>query len=90
MRKRISCKVIRTIPLGKRIDELRYTSRSNDKSYNINNRTSTSNTIKSVWEMTTNPRVKDFSKSVIYTERLDITRIPVDNGPTTSIFNYYA
>jgi hypothetical protein len=90
MRKRISCKVIRTIPLGTRIEELCYTSRSKDKSHNINNRTSTSNTNQHVWETTTNPRVKDFGKSVIYTERLDIKRISVDNGPTTSIFNYYA
>jgi hypothetical protein len=90
MRKRISCKVIRTIPLGNSIDELRYTSRSNDKSHNINNGTRTSNTNKFVWETTTNPRGKDFSKSVIYTGRLGITRIPIDNRLKTSILNFYA
>jgi len=89
MRKRISCKVIRTIPLSKNIDELRYTSRSNYKSDNINNATRTPNTNKCVWETTTNPRVKDFSKSVIYTDRLDITRIPIDNGLTAPKLNCY-
>ena len=90
MRKRISCRVIRTIPLSKSIDELSSTSRSNDKSHNINNATSTSNTNKCVWETTTNPRVKNFVKSVIYTDRLHIKRIPIDNGLTTPILNCYA
>ena len=69
MRKRISCKVIRTIPLDTSVDELRYKSRSNNTSYNINNAT---------------------SKSVIYTNRLKISRIPLNNGVRTSILNCYA
>jgi len=90
MIKRISCKVIRTIPLSNSIDELRYASRSNDKSDNINNATRTPKTNKSVWETTTNPRVKDFSKSVVYTHRMNTTRIPIDNGVTASKLNCYA
>jgi hypothetical protein len=90
MRKRISCKVIRTIPLSKNIDELRYPSRSNDKSHNINNTTRTPKAKKSVWETSTNPRAIDFSKSVIYTDRFDITRIPIDNGLTSPKLNCYA
>ena len=69
MRKRISCKVIRTIPLDTSVDEVHHTSRLNDRSHNINNGT---------------------SKSVIYTDRLKISRIPVSNGVRTSILNCYA
>ncbi len=90
MIKRISCKVIRTIPLSKSIDKLRYTSRSNDKSDNIKYATRTPNTTKFVWETTTNPRVKDFGKSVVYTHRMNITRIPIDNGLTAPKLNCYA
>jgi len=90
MRKKISCKVIRSIPLSKNIDELRYTSRSNDRSHNINNGTRTPKTNKHVWETTTNPRVKDFSKTVVYTHRMNITRIPIDNGLTALKLNCYA
>jgi hypothetical protein len=90
MRKRISCKVIRTIPLSKEVDELRYTSRSNDKSHNINNATRAPKTNKCVWKTTTNPRSKDFSKSVVYTHRMNIKRIPIDNGLTMSKLNCYA
>ena len=90
MRKRISCKVIRTIPLSKNIDELRYTSRSNVKSYNINNATRTSNTNKCDWETSANPRVKDFSNSVVYTARMNITRIPIDNRLRAPKLNCYA
>jgi hypothetical protein len=79
MRKKISCKVIRTIPLGKSIDELRYSSRPSDKSHDNTTRTST-----------TNPQVQDFSKSVIYTDRLNIKSIPMDKGLTTPRLNIYA
>jgi hypothetical protein len=90
MIKRISCKVIRTIPLSKSIDDLRYTSRSNDRSHNINNTSRTPKTNKCVWETSTNPQVKDFSKSVVYTHRMNITRIPIDNGLTALKLNCYA
>lgn len=88
-RKRISCKVIRTIPLSKNIDELRYTSIANGKSHNINNATRTSNMNKCDWETSANPRVKDFSKSVVYTARMNITRIPIDSGLTAPKLNCY-
>ncbi|MFX0199973.1 MAG: hypothetical protein ACFFCW_27950 [Candidatus Hodarchaeota archaeon] len=90
MIKRISCKVIRTIPLSKSIDELHYTNRSSDKSDNIKNATSPPNTNKCVWETSTNPRVQDFGKSVVYTHRMNITRIPMDNGLTALKLNCYA
>jgi hypothetical protein len=89
MRKRISCKVIRTIPLSKNIDELRFRSSSNDKFHNINNSTKTPKQNKCTWETSTNPRIKDFSKSVIYTDRMNITRIPLDNGLTSGKLNCY-
>ncbi|MHC4728390.1 MAG: hypothetical protein ACYS17_14310 [Planctomycetota bacterium] len=88
MRKKISCKVISTIPLGKSIDELRSASRPSDKSHN--NATRTSDPNRCAWETTTNPRIKDFSKSVIYTDRLDIKNIPIDNGLKTPRINFYA
>lgn len=90
MRKRISCKVIRTIPLSKNIDELRYTSRSHAKSHNINNATRTPKANKCDWETSKNPRVKEFSKSVVYTDRMKITRIPIDNRLTSPKLNCYA
>jgi hypothetical protein len=89
MIKRISCKVIRSIPLSENIDELRYTSRANVRSHNINTATSTPKTKKSIWETSANPRVKDFSKSVIYTDRMNITRILIDNGHTSPKLNCY-
>ncbi len=79
MRKKISCKVIRTVSLVKSTDELRSSGRSSDKSQNNATRTST-----------TNPHVKTLSKSVIYTDRLDIKSIPIDNRLKTPILNFYA
>jgi len=90
MIKRISCKVIRTIPLSKSIDELHYTSRSKDRSDNIKNATRTPNTNKCVWETSTDPRVQEFGKSVVYTHRMNITRIPIDTGLTALKLNCYA
>jgi hypothetical protein len=89
MRKRISCKVISTIPIGKNIDELRYTSRSYNRSHN-NNATRTPMANKCDWETSANPRVKDFSKSFVYTDWMNITRIPIDNGLTATKLNCYA
>ena len=90
MIKRISCKVIRTIPLSKSIDELRYTSRLNNRSDNVRHATRTPKTNKCVWETSTDPRVKDFGKSVVYTQRMNITRMPIDNGLTAGNLNFYA
>ncbi|MCP4613736.1 MAG: hypothetical protein GY845_34035 [Planctomycetes bacterium] len=88
MRKRISCKVISTIPFSSNIDELRHKNRSNDRSHNINNGTRIPKT--NVRETITNPQVKDFSKSVVYTHRMNIKRIPIDNGFTALNINFYA
>jgi len=90
MRKRISCKVIRTIPLSLNIDELHHKSRSNDRSHNIDNSSRTSKTSKCVWETTTNPQVKNFSTSVVYTHRMNIKRIPLDNGLKSLNLNFFA
>ncbi len=90
MRKRISCKVIRTIPLGNNIDELRYTSRSKDKSHNNNNATRISKTSEWASEMSVNPQAEHSRKTVIYTDRLKKSRIPIDNGLTAPIINCYA
>jgi hypothetical protein len=89
MRKRISCKVIRTIPLSHNIDEFHHRSRSNVKSHNINNTRRTAKTNTRIWETSANPRVKDFDKSVVYTNRMNITRIPIDNGHTSPKLNCY-
>ena len=90
MRKRISCKVIRTIPLRPNIDELRDKIKSNNRSHNINNNHSTPKINKCFWETTTNPEVKDFSKSVVYTHRMNLTSIPIDNGLKSLNLNFYA
>jgi hypothetical protein len=90
MRKRISCKVISTIPLSKSIDELCYTSRSHDRSHNINNASRTPKANKWIFETSSNPRIKDFSKSVVYTNRMNITRIPIYNGFSAPKLNCYA
>ena len=90
MRKRISCKVIRTIPLSNSSSEPRHKSRLNDKSYNINNATGTTNTNLYGWETFVNSQVKRSRKSVIYTDRLNILRIPIDDSLTAPILNCYA
>ena len=90
MRKKISCKVIRTTSLDKGVDELHSKSSTSVKSHNINTATSTSNTNSRTRETTTNPQVKGFSKSVIYTDRLNIKSIPINSALTTSTINFYA
>jgi hypothetical protein len=90
MRKKITCKVVRTIPLNININDFRSTNRSNVKSRYINSDRSISKTNKYTQETTTNHRAKDSSNSVIYTDRLNITRIPIDNGYTAQTLNFYA
>ncbi len=89
MRKRISCRVIRTIPLSKSSDELRHASMSNDKSHKISNTTRTPNTKKCVWETAANAQVKHSGNSITYTDRLDITRRSIDDGLTAQILDFY-
>lgn len=89
MRKRIPCKVIRTIPLSKSSDELRHTSRSNVKSRNISDAPRTRYTTKRVWEPAANAQVKHSGNSVTYTDRLDITRMSLDDGLTAQILDFY-
>ena len=102
MRKRISCRVIRTIPLSKSSDELRHASMSNDKSHKISNTARTPNTKKCVWETAANAQVKHSGNSVrdpkahksalgilTYTDRLDITRMSINDGLTSQILDFY-
>ena len=102
MRKRISCKVIRAIPLSKSSCELRHTSRSNDKSHKMSDAAGTPNTKKCVCEPAANAQVKHSGNSVrdpkahrsalgtvTYTDRLDITRVSIDDGLTAQILDFY-
>ncbi|MFB0552192.1 MAG: hypothetical protein ACETWQ_02655 [Phycisphaerae bacterium] len=90
MRKRISCKVIRTIPLSMCSSELRHASRSNDKPHNISNAAAGSpNTKKCVWEPAANAQARHTSNSVTYTDRLDITRMAIYNGLTAQALDFY-
>ena len=93
MRKRISCKVIRTIPLNQFNQcgvELRHASRSNDKSLNIRNTAAGNpNTKKYVWEPAANAQARHTSNSVTYSDRLDITRMSIDDGLTAQVLDLY-
>ena len=90
MRKRISCKVIRTIPLSQCGVELRRASSSNDKPINISNTAAGNpNTKKCVWGPAANAQVRLTSNSVTYTDRLDITRMSIDDGLTSQVLDLY-
>ena len=89
MRKVISCKVIRTIPLVNNNRDLRNKVRSDVKSHNINNSVGIPNTKQRIQEISINPQTKSDNKSVIYTKRLDISRIPIENGYSASTLNCY-
>jgi hypothetical protein len=102
MRKRISCKVIRTIPLSMCSSELRHESRSNYKPHNISNASGTPNTKKYVWESAANAQVKHSGNSVrdpkahksalgtlTYTDRLNITRMSINSGLTAQVLDIY-
>ena len=89
MRKVISCKVIRTIPLGFSSGDLRYKIKSDNKSHNINNATGIPKSNQRIQEISVNPHAKSTNKSVIYTKRLDISRIPIENSYTASTLNCY-
>ena len=86
MRKRISCKVVRSIPLGMCSDELH---RSNKKSYKISNATRTPNTTNHVWEPAAYVHIKHIDNSVIYTNRLEITGMPTDSSLIAQKLDFY-
>jgi len=103
MKKRISCRVIRTIPLSKSSScELRHTSRSSDKSHKMSDAAGTPNTKKCVCEPAANAQVKHSGNPVrdpkaykpalgtlTYTDRLDIARVSIDDGLTAQILDFY-
>ena len=89
MRKRISCKVIRTIPLSMCSRELRHASRSNDKPHNISNASRTPNTKKYVWESAANAQAGHTNNSVTYTGRLNITRMSINDGLRAQVVDIY-
>ncbi len=90
MRKRISCKVIRTIPLSTNSSELRDASMSNDRSHNISDSASrTLTTKKYIWEPAANAQAGHTNNSVTYTDRLDITRMSINDGLTAQILDIY-
>jgi len=89
MIKRISCKVIRTIPLSKSSVELRHASRSNHKPHNISNASRTPNTKKYVWESAANAQARHTNNSVTYTGRLNITRMSINDGLTAQVVDIY-
>jgi hypothetical protein len=69
MRKRISCKVIRTIPLSQCGVE--------------------PNTKKYVWESAANAQARRTNNSFTYSDRLDITRMSIDDGLTAQVLDIY-
>jgi len=90
MRKRISCKVIRTIPLSQCGVELPRASRSNDKPRNISNAAAGNpNTKKCVCEPAANAQARHTNNSVTYTDRLDITRMSINDGLTAHVLDLY-
>ena len=102
MRKTISCKVIRTIPLSQCGVELRRAGRSNDEPHNISNAAVIPNTKKYVWEPAANAQARHTNNSVrdpkahrsalgtfTYTDRLDITRMSINDGLTAQVLDIY-
>lgn len=85
MRKVITCKVIRTIPLNSS-DAVRSSSGLKDKSYTA--REPMANQWSS--EMSVNPHAEQARKTILYTNNMKISRIPIDNGFTASTINCYA
>jgi len=90
MRKRISCKVIRTIPLSQYGVELRRANSSNDRPLNISNTAVRNpNTKKYVWESAANAQARRTNNSFTYSDRLDITRMSIDDGLTAQVLDLY-
>lgn len=89
MRKRISCKVVRSIPLSKRRDEVRHASISNNKSHKFSDAAGIPNTKKYAWEPAATTQAKHTGYSVTYTDRLGLTRMPFDNDLTAQTLDFY-
>ncbi len=89
MRKRISCKVIGTIPLSQCSSELRHASRSNDKPLSSSNAAGNPNTKEFVWGPAANTQARNIKNSVTYTDRLDITRMSINDGLTAQVLDLY-
>ncbi len=69
--------------------ELRHESRSNDKPHNISNAAGTPNTKKYVWESAANAQAGHTNNSVTYTDRLNITRMSINDGLTAQVLDIY-
>jgi len=69
--------------------ELRHASRSNDKPHNISNASRTPNTKKYVWEPAANAQAGHTNNSVTYTDRLNITRMSINDGLTAQVVDIY-
>ena len=90
MRKIISCTVIRTTPLSKSSGELHHARRPNDKPHNISNADAgTLNTKNLIWEPVAIAQAMHTGNSVTYTDRLDITRMSIDDGLTVQVLDLY-
>lgn len=79
MVKRIPCRVVRSKALGKSSDALRHPSRSNNAYHKRS-------------DVVTRPpkSYKSASRSLTYTDLLEITRASIDDGLTGQILDCYA
>ena len=77
MVKRISCRVIRTVPLGKSGDALRYVWGSSNKRHKVGD------------IVAVNITVRHADGSVTYASRFGIARVLIDNGPMGQILDCY-
>lgn len=86
MRKRISCRVIRSIALGKSSDALRDASRSDDKPYETRDVVAGTPIAKTCVREDSH-----FSKyrPATYIDWLGIARVPTDDGLTAPILDFY-
>jgi hypothetical protein len=89
MRKVISCKVIRSIPLHNNGEKLHFKSRIKNKSHKINDYYPIPDMKTGFWEPEASSNNNDNRQSVTYTHRLDIIRTSIDNGFTTKRLDFY-
>ena len=77
MIKRISCRVVRSVPLGKSSDALRHVRQPGNEHHKISDAAAV------------NIHSRHNSTSVAYTRLLDITSVSIDNGLTGQILDCY-